>query len=87
MRKEDILQDNSGKDFIRQAMKLKNGVVTYTFSGEQKYMAVAEVPATGWLARAGLSTIIFFFSRNLWVTMAAGALVPYILYRWRARHA
>jgi hypothetical protein len=45
------------------------------------------VPATGWLTRAGLSTIVFFFSRNLWVTAAAGTLVPFILYRWRARHA
>jgi methyl-accepting chemotaxis protein len=32
-----------------KALKTKNGLVTYTYKGEQKYMAVAEVPATGWL--------------------------------------
>ena len=45
------------------------------------------VPATGWLSRAGLSAVVFFFSRNLWATAAVGTLVPFILYRWRARHA
>jgi hypothetical protein len=45
------------------------------------------VPAAGWLARACLSTLIFFLSRNLWVTLAVGTLVPFILFHWRARHA
>ncbi len=32
-----------------KALKTKNGLVTYDYKGERKYMAVAEVPATGWL--------------------------------------
>ena len=45
------------------------------------------VPAAGWLARAGLSACVFFFSRNLWVTLAVGMLVPFGLYHWRTHHA
>ncbi len=44
-------------------------------------------PPTGWLARAGLSAVVFYFSRNLWVTAAVGTLVPLVLYAWRTRRA
>jgi hypothetical protein len=43
-------------------------------------------PAAGWLVRALLSALVFLFSRNLWVTLAAGVLLPWGLMRWRARH-
>ena len=44
-------------------------------------------PALGWLARAWLSAFVFLFTRNLWLTLAVGAFVPFALARWRARHA
>jgi methyl-accepting chemotaxis protein len=47
--KDLMLKDLSSEEFIRQALKLKNGLVRYTFGGEAKIMAVAEVPITGWL--------------------------------------
>ncbi len=43
-------------------------------------------PAAGTFARAWLSAFVFLFSRNLWVTVAVGFLVPWGLAQWRARH-
>ena len=52
----------------------------------RRAMGEPVTPATGWLARSWLSTFVFLFSRNLWVTLAVGALVPFVLRRWREHH-
>ncbi|UJX40944.1 PAS domain-containing protein [Desulfovibrio sp. JY] len=47
--KSVLLQNLSDQPFIRQALEQKNGLVSYEWKGERKYMAVSQVPATGWL--------------------------------------
>ncbi len=47
--KDLLLQNLSEMPFIKQALALKNGVLSYDWKGEEKFMAVAQVPATGWL--------------------------------------
>jgi len=43
-------------------------------------------PWLGWAARAWLSTFVFLFTRNVWLTLAVGTLVPLALSRWRLRY-
>ncbi|WP_300154066.1 methyl-accepting chemotaxis protein [Solidesulfovibrio sp.] len=49
MNKDQLLHDTTDQDYVRQALKLPKGLVRYTLGGEVKQMAVAQVPATGWL--------------------------------------
>ncbi len=46
--KELLLKSLSDLPFIQQALKLKNGDMFYPWQGEEKFMAVATVPATNW---------------------------------------
>ncbi len=43
-----LLSRPADMSIANRAMALKNGLMTYTFQGADKYMAVAEVPQTGW---------------------------------------
>jgi methyl-accepting chemotaxis protein len=75
--KDIILQDYSGKDFIQQAIKQKNALIQYTYDGESKFMAVAEVPGTGWLVgmTAYESEMTAGATRQRMVLTLAGLLV------------
>jgi methyl-accepting chemotaxis protein len=44
-----ILAPLPDKSISDKALKLKNGLLNYDFKGEKKYMALAEVPETGWV--------------------------------------
>ncbi|EFL51022.1 methyl-accepting chemotaxis sensory transducer [Solidesulfovibrio fructosivorans JJ]] len=46
--KSRILSTTIDRTRGQQAARLKNGIIDYKFKGETKYMAVAEVPQTGW---------------------------------------
>lgn len=43
-------------------------------------------PWLGWAARAWLSTFVFLFTQNIWLTIALGTLIPFALTRWRLRY-
>jgi methyl-accepting chemotaxis protein len=47
--KSMLLSLPSDRTISDKALALKNGVMNYVFGGEKKYMAVAEVPQTGWI--------------------------------------
>jgi methyl-accepting chemotaxis protein len=47
--KKLLLADVSGEDFVRRALSAGSGTFRYPWKGEDKFMAVATVPATGWL--------------------------------------
>ncbi|MGE4535587.1 MAG: methyl-accepting chemotaxis protein [Desulfovibrio sp.] len=49
MDKSILLKNLSDQPFIQQALTRKNGLVSYEWKGESKYMAVNQVPTTGWL--------------------------------------
>jgi methyl-accepting chemotaxis protein len=44
-----VLEDYSGQEFVREAMRLKNGEITYDWEGRAKVMAFRTDPATGWI--------------------------------------
>ncbi len=47
--KSMLLTTPTDTNISQRALALKNGVMNYDYKGERKYMAVAEVPQTGWL--------------------------------------
>jgi len=47
--KSVLLTSPADRTISDRALALKNGILTYDYKGEQKYMAVASVPQTGWL--------------------------------------
>jgi methyl-accepting chemotaxis protein len=49
MDKSMLLARPADESISNRALALKNGILNYLFNGEKKYMAVAEVPQTGWL--------------------------------------
>lgn len=54
--------------------------------GLRKTLGENTPPWLGWAARAWLSTFVFLFTQNIWLTLALGALVPFALTRWRLRY-
>ena len=44
-----MLKDLSEHEFIRKALELKNGSMSYDWKGEQKFMTVSTDPDTGWV--------------------------------------
>ncbi|HML60366.1 methyl-accepting chemotaxis protein [Solidesulfovibrio sp.] len=44
-----ILTDLSRESFVRKALDVGSGTFAYDWKGEAKVMAVAQIPATGWL--------------------------------------
>ena len=49
MDKKLLLQDYSKEKFIQDALAKGSGTFSYVWKGEDKFMAVSTVPATGWL--------------------------------------
>ncbi len=49
MDKSMLLTRPADASISNRALALKNGILDYLFNGEKKYMALAEVPQTGWL--------------------------------------
>ncbi|MEA5089758.1 methyl-accepting chemotaxis protein [Solidesulfovibrio sp.] len=49
MNKSLLLGRLLDESITERVLALKNGILNYLFQGEKKYMAVAEVPQTGWL--------------------------------------
>ncbi|MGV7003919.1 methyl-accepting chemotaxis protein [Desulfovibrio sp. QI0442] len=49
MDKKLLLQDYSKEKFIQDALAKGSGTFSYVWKGEDKFMSVATVPATGWL--------------------------------------
>jgi len=49
MDKSLLLKQLPDRSIAQYALDLKNGVMNYEYKGQRKYMAVAEVPQTGWL--------------------------------------
>jgi methyl-accepting chemotaxis protein len=47
--KKLLLADLSKEDFVQKALATGGGTFHYDWKGESKYMAVAKIPATGWL--------------------------------------
>jgi methyl-accepting chemotaxis protein len=47
--KKLLLTDVSGEDFVRRATAAGSGTFRYVWKGEDKFMAVATIPATGWI--------------------------------------
>jgi methyl-accepting chemotaxis protein len=43
-----MLQDLSGQEFVRQALALQGGSLTYDWKGEKKHLSVETDPVTGW---------------------------------------
>jgi methyl-accepting chemotaxis protein len=46
---ELIFKDLSNLEFIRESLNRKTGFMDYEFKGDEKYMAFAEIPLTGWI--------------------------------------
>ncbi len=44
-----LLKSVADMDFIKKALALKEGSMSYDWQGERKYMALAKVPTTGWI--------------------------------------
>ena len=44
-----LLKDLSSETFVRQALEKGKGIIYYPWRGEDKFLFVATVPATGWL--------------------------------------
>lgn len=49
MDKKLLLQDYSKEKFIQDALAKGSGTFSYEWKGEDKFMSVAKIPATGWL--------------------------------------
>jgi len=49
MDKKLLLQDFSKEKFIQEALAKGSGTFSYVWKGEDKFMSVSTVPATGWL--------------------------------------
>ena len=47
--KDILLKSMADQDFIKKALAQKEGVLSYDWHGEKKFMAVARVPTTNWL--------------------------------------
>ncbi|OLN28829.1 Methyl-accepting chemotaxis protein [Desulfovibrio sp. DV] len=47
--KSVLLTQPADRTISERALALKNGILKYDYKGEQKYMAVSDVPMTGWL--------------------------------------
>ncbi|MHC1790970.1 methyl-accepting chemotaxis protein [Solidesulfovibrio sp.] len=76
-----LLQSLAGEKFVQDALRLKNGVVEYDWKGEDKFMAVATMPETGWIvcmsAYASEMTATATEQRN--VLLLVGGLIIVVL--------
>jgi methyl-accepting chemotaxis protein len=77
--KSMLLSPPADKTISERALALKNGIMAYNFKGEGKFMAVAQVPATGWLVcmTASESEMAALASgqRNVLLVIGAAVLV------------
>jgi methyl-accepting chemotaxis protein len=75
--KSMLLSPPADRTISDRALALKNGIMRYDFKGEKKFMAVAEVPATGWLVcmTASESEMAALASNQRNVLLVIGAAV------------
>ncbi|QLA15364.1 methyl-accepting chemotaxis protein [Desulfolutivibrio sulfoxidireducens] len=78
-----LLKDVSGEDFIREALRIKEGMVEYDWKGEDKFMSVTRLPETDWYicmsAYASEMTETATAQRNVLLCVGAAVIVAVVL--------
>jgi methyl-accepting chemotaxis protein len=79
--KQLVGQSFAGLDFVQKLMTLKNGMFDYAWKGQDKFMAVAQSPLTGWYTgmTASLSDLATAANNQRLVLIGVGLAVVLLI--------